>query len=183
MKYLITVFLIPGFYLLACSSDPKKVTSNNFVLNDIPENPALINFWKDFSVKFNRSDSAALREITLDSIWLWREKVSCNEFLKRYHSGYSPTKFPGITDTNNVRYSTIGCYPTPMVKEAIKQQYNDAYNCRQVEIINDTIGSVVQGTEFTFLETSIGYRLFGINSFSYPLHKENTLVDTTPASE
>lgn len=65
-------------------------------------------------------------------------------------------------------YSSIGCHPSPPVEEAIRRQYSDACNCDQVLLVQDTVGSIVKGIEFSFLQTNKGYRLFGIKySSSY----------------
>ena len=180
MKALLIIFFILSLCISACSNKPKKFKIQEI---ELPEDRALINFWKDFSIKFNLLDTADVRKISLDSIWLWGEYISSKEFIKRYYSGYSSADFSGILDTNKIRYSSIGCHPDPPVKEAIKKQYSDAFNCRQVTIIRDTIGSIAKGIEFTFLETTKGYRLFGINYASYYWRMDNSMVDTTTKAE
>ncbi len=86
--------------------------------------------------------------------------------MNRYYTGYSSSDFSEILDSNKVKYSSIGCHPSPPVKEAIKQQYADAYNCEKVLVIKDTLDSIVKEIEFSFLQTNKGYRLFGINNSS-----------------
>ncbi len=140
----------------------------------------IINFWKDFSVKFNSLDTAAIKQISLDSVWLWGDKISSQNFIKRYASGYSISDFRGILDLNNTSYGSIGCYPSPPIADAIKQEYDDAFDCKEVTIINDTVGSTVEAKKFTFVKTTVGYRLLGIGNYPYPIGYYNSSpVDTT----
>lgn len=183
MKPLLITLFIFSLCISSCSNESKKVKIQEVTLIETPEDRALINFWKDFSIKFNLLDTADIRKISLDSIWLWGEHISSTEFIKRYYNGYSSTKFPGILDTNKIRYSSIGCYPAPPIKEAIKKEYDNTFRCRQIAIIKDTIGPTVKGIEFTFLETTKGYRLFGINYASYYWRMDNSIVDTTTKTE
>jgi hypothetical protein len=183
MKTLFKILLIFSLCISACSNKSKKIKIQEVTLVELPEYRALVDFWKDFSIKFDLLDTAYVRKISLDSIWLWGEHISCNKFIKRYYSGYSSTDFSGILDTNRIRYSSIGCHPNPPIKEAIKKQYGDAFECRQVTIIRDTIGSIVKGIEFTFLETTRGYRLWGINYDSYYWRMDNSIIDTITIAE
>jgi hypothetical protein len=163
---------------VACSN---KAKPKKLVVVEIPSDKALISFWKDFSIKFNSLDTAAIIRISLDSVWLWGDIVSSEDFIKRYASGYSSTDFRGILDLNNTSYGSIGCHPSPPIAQAIKQEYSDAFSCKEVTIINDTIESTVKATKFTFLETTVGYRLFGIDNFSYPIGYYNSLTPDTTA--
>ena len=174
--HLAILILFISFLGLTCSNNPKKVILKEI---ELPETRKLINFWKDFSIKFNSLDTAAVRSVALDSIWLWGDHISSSEFINRYYTGYSSSDFSGILDTNKVKYSSIGCYPSPPVKEAIKQQYADAFSCEQVLVIKDTLGSIVKGIEFSFLQTSKGYRLFGIQNSSSYWRFGNSVADTT----
>lgn len=182
MKTLLKIFFILSVCISACSQKPKKVKIHEVTLYELPEDRFLINFWKDFSTIFNSLDTALVRKVSLDSIWLWGDHISSSEFINRYYKGYSSSDFLGILDTSKIRYSSIGCYPSPPIKEAVKRQYSDAFNCEQILIIKDTLGSIVKGIEFTFLETTQGYRLFGIDYTSY-FWRRDSMVDTTTINE
>jgi len=166
---------------VACSN---KAKTNKVVVVEIHSDTALINFWKDFSIKFKSLDTAAIRRISLDSVWLWGEIVSSKDFIKRYTSIYSSTDFRGILDLNNTSYGSIGCLPSPPISDAIKREDSDAFSCKEVTIIKDTIGSTVKAIQFTFLETTVGYRLVGIDDYPYPIGYFNSPpVDTTTKKE
>ncbi len=162
MRVLFIILVLFIFFFSSCSNQSNKVKIHEVTLVELPEKRAFINFWKGFSTKFNSLDTATIRVMTLDSIWLWGDKIPSTEFLRRYHDGYSISDFIGILDTNKVMYSSIGCDPSPHIKEAIRQQYSKAFNCDQVLLVQDTAGSIVNGIEFSFLQTTKGYRLFGI---------------------
>jgi hypothetical protein len=166
MKPHVAIFILfMSSFGLTCSSNPETVVLNEI---ELPERREFINFWKSFSTKFNAIDTISIRSIALDSIWLWGDHVSSNEFMTRYSAAYSSSDFRGILDTSKTKYSSIGCHPSPPVEDAIKQQYSDACHCDQVLVVQDTVGSVVKGIEFSFLETTKGYRLFAIDySSSY----------------
>jgi hypothetical protein len=177
MKLHIAILILPiSSFGLTCSNNPETVVIKEV---ELPETRELINFWKDFSIKFNSFDTVSIRSIALDSIWLWGDLVSANEFLNRYSSGYSSSNFAGILDMNKAMYSSIGCHPSPPIKEAIKRQYSDACNCDQVLVVQDTVGSTVKGIEFSFLQTTKGYRLFGIKYSSAYWQYDLSLPDTT----
>ncbi|MBK6825896.1 MAG: hypothetical protein IPG86_03000 [Chitinophagaceae bacterium] len=146
---------------------------------ETPETRAFINFWIEFSSKYNSLDTTSIKSIALDSIWLWGEITSSKEFMNRYYTGYSTSKFAGILDTNKAVYSSIGCHPSPPVADAIKRQYSKACNCETVLVVQDTTGSLVNGIEFSFLQTSKGYRLFGLQYSSRYWRFDNSIVDTT----
>lgn len=169
-------------FCLSCANDSDEseemVIREEFITEELPERRALINFWKTFSKQFNSRDTAAIRSIALDSIWLWGDKVSANEFMQRYYKGYTDSDFFGILDTNKVMYSSIGCHTSQVVKDAVRPEYPDAFNCEQVLIVQDTTGSVVNGIEFSFLQTTKGYLLFGLK-YSSSYWSYNSKVDTT----
>jgi hypothetical protein len=169
------------FLFLACSNRSKKVTEVTIV--EIPPDKVVVDFWKDFSIKFNSKDTVYLRIITLDSIWLWNDKISSNEFLSRYSKGYSSSDFEGILDSNRIEFSEVGCHPSPPIKEAIKQEYTKAFQCDQVLIIQDTAGSLVNGIKFSFLKTTKGYRLFGIEYSSSYWRYDFDGIDTTAVDQ
>jgi hypothetical protein len=175
------VFFIVCIFLAACAQQPRKVKVHEMILQESPVDRFLVNFWKDFSANFNARDTAEVRKVSLDSIWLWGDHIGSNEFIRRYYKGYSSADFVGILDTNKIRYSSIGCHPSPKLEEAVKLKYSDACNCQTITISKDTVGSVVEGMEFTFLETTTGYRLFGINHSSY-YWRYDSMVDTTIAN-
>jgi hypothetical protein len=180
MRNLLKILLLLGLSNSACSNKSKKIIMEEITLTETPEDRSLINFWREFSVKFNSLDTSALRKVSLDSIWLWGDHISSNEFIKRYHSGYpNSTDFSGLLDTNKIRYSTVGCYPNPPVKEAIKVKYDNAFKCRQIAVITDTLGSLVKGVEFSFLVTTKGYRLFALDYCTYYWRFDNSIIDTT----
>ena len=170
----------------ACSTNRSekeryKIVELNY--REDPETKRFINFWRDFSQKFNSLDTASVKKISLDTIWLWGEKISSEIFIKRYWVGYSSSGFSKfILDSNKTTYSSIGCHPSPPVKEAIKREYGDACNCQQV-IINDTVGLEINALEFSFLNTTKGYLLFGIKNYSYNWSRVNSMVDTTEAEK
>ena len=174
-------FVILCIFLAACSQQPGKVKVHEMILQESPVDRFLVNFWKDFSAKFNARDTAEVRKVSLDSIWLWGDHIGSNEFIRRYYKGYSGADFSGILDTNKIRYGSIGCHPGPKVKDAVKLEYSDACNCQTIIISQDTVDAIVKGMEFTFLETTKGYRLFGINHSSYYWRYDN-MVDTTIAN-
>jgi hypothetical protein len=182
MKTLLKIFFILTLCISGCSQKPKKVKIHEVTLYELPEDRLLISFWKEFSAKFNSLDTAAVRKVSLDSIWLWGDHIASDEFINRYYSGYSSSDFLGILDTNKIIYSSIGCHPSPIVKEAVKQQNSDAFKCRKIAIITDTVGSIGKGIEFSFLETTNGYRLFGISYTSY-FWRMYGMVDTTTTNE
>jgi hypothetical protein len=148
MKLLLVILILfISFLGLACSNNPKTVIIQEI---EIPESREFIDFWKNFSIKFDSLDTIAIRNFALDSVWLWGDHISSNEFINRYYTGYLNSDFSGILDTNKVKYSSIGCHPSPPIEEAIKRDYSDAYNCDQVLVVQDTTGSVVSGIEFSF---------------------------------
>lgn len=125
----------------------------------------------------------------MDSVWVWNKEVSSLDFYKHFSHDYFDSGLQKIIlDTNKTRYSCIGCYGPEIIKDAVKKynkrtgQYEDYYNCKQA-IIEDTIGSVVNAYEFTFLEFKKGYKLSGFSSYSYSWSSINRMVDTTPVSE
>jgi hypothetical protein len=180
MRYLFKIASFSFLIFAACSTRSNRVKNKKIIRVVELADDALIRFWKDFSIKFNSLDTAAIKQIILDSVWLWGDNISSQNFIKRYASGYSISEFRGILDLNNTSYGSIGCYPSPPVAEAIKQEYSDAFSCKQVTIINDTVGSTVNAIKFSFLETTRGYRLSGINNYPYPVGYYNSSpVDTT----
>lgn len=182
MKFPCTLLIVLMFCLHGCIKKQKKVKLQEIWTNQSPEEKAFISFWKEFSIKFNSRDTVAMWQIVLDSIWLWGDEVSSNEFIKRYYKGYSSADFLGILDTNKIMYSPIGCVPSPIPEGAIRVQpgYGYGFVCRKATISQDTVGSVVQGIQFTFLETLTGYRLSELNYSSYYWRPpEYNGVDTT----
>lgn len=179
MKLLLLIFVFLNFSISACYNKPGKAKVKKITIVELYEPRAFIDFWKGFSIKFNSLDTALVRSIALDSIWLWGDFVTSNEFITRYYSGYSDSDFLGILDTNKIRYGSIGCYTNPTIKDAIQREDSKAFNCMEAAIIQDTVGSIINGIEFSFLETSKGYRLFGIEHASYYWRMDNSLVDTT----
>jgi hypothetical protein len=178
-QFIILLFLT--LHALCCSPKQKEVEVTDITLTEDPETRAFINFWKEFSLKFNSLDIESVKKITLDSIWLWDESVSSTDFIKRYSKGYLSSDFPKIIlDTNKTSYSSIGCHPDPPVVEAIKREYSDAFNCRTVAI-NDTMGAIVAVLEFSFLETTKGYRLMGMKNYSYDWSLIDPMIDTMKA--
>ena len=178
MRVRFLIFALSISFLFACSNKSKKLKIYEITIVEPPERRALINFWKEFSIKFNSLDTASVRSIALDSIWLWGDKISSKEFMQRYYKGYSDSLFSGILDTNKIIYSSIGCHPSPAIAEAIRRQYSDAFNCEEVLIVQDTTGSVVNGIGFSFLQTSEGYRLFSLK-YSSSYWRYDNPVDTT----
>jgi hypothetical protein len=178
-------FLIFTLIILfsACLNKSNKLNIRIVTFGEPPERRAFINFWKGFSVKFDSHDTAAVSTLILDSVWLWGDKISSKEFIQRYRDGYSSVDFVGILDTTKTKYSSIGCHPSPPIKEAIKRQYSNSFNCDQVLVIQDTVGSIVNGIEFTFLQTSKGHRLFGIKYFSSYWRYDNAETDTTALNQ
>jgi hypothetical protein len=148
-----------------------------------PETSAFILFWRDFSLKFNSLDTASTRKITLDSIWLWGVHVSSAEFMKRYYNGYSNSDLPKmILDVKNTSYGSVGYLPDPPVGGAIvKGKDGNFFSCKEATI-RDTIGAEVTTLEFTFLQTTRGYKLFGISFYTYNWSLGfpfDSMVDTT----
>lgn len=181
------ILLILTVHLLCCTPKEKKAKITEVVLTETEDlkTRAFINFWKDFSLKFNSLDSESIKKITLDTIWLWGDRVSSMDFIKRYHDSYSSSDLPKIIlDTNKTSYSWIGCHPVSPINNAVKdydeitKKYRNACNCMEATI-NDTIGSAVNAYKFTFLETTKGYRIFGITSYSHSWAPANSSVDTT----
>ena len=179
MRVLFSIFVLFIFLSSSCSSKSKKVKIQEMTLVDFPVTRAFINFWKDFSIKFNSLDTTSIKIITLDSIWLWGDKISSKEFIRRYYKGYSASNFAGILDTNMVMYSSIGCHPSPPIAQAIRRQYSDAFNCENVLVVQDTTGSVVNGIKFSFLQTTKGYRLFSVEYSSSYWRYDNSIDTTT----
>lgn len=178
-QLIILLFLI--LHALCCTPKQKETKVSEIVLTETedPETRAFINFWEEFSLKFNSLDTESVKKITLDTIWLWGDRVSSIDFIKRYSDGFSSSGFSNIIlDTNKTSYSSIGCHPSPPVFEATKQEYGDAFNCQTVTI-NDTLGTTVNALKFSFLKTTNGYMLFGINNYSYPWTRIDPMVDTT----
>lgn len=130
-------------------------------------------------MNFISLDTAAFRKNTLDSVWLWGDRVSSTDFIKRYSGDYSNTNFSKIIlDTSKTSYSSIGCHPSPLIEEAIRQEHGDAFDCKEVTI-RDTLDFLVNALEFTFLKTTKGYRLFGLKNYSYNQSRVDRIVDTT----
>ena len=174
--HLVILILYISFLGLTCSNNPKTVIIQEI---ELPETREFINFWKDFSIKFNSMDTGAIRKVTLDTIWLWGDRVPSIDFIERYFSNYSSTDFSRIIlDTTKTSYSSIGCHPSPPVDGAIKLEYSDAFNCQEVTI-KDTIGTTVDVLEFTFLKTTNAYKLFGIKRYDYSLSQVDPMIDTT----
>jgi hypothetical protein len=161
-----------------------------FELVEQPETIAFINFWKDFSLKFKLLDTKYVKKHCLKELWFWGEKLSITGFFKNYYYGYSDSGLlnPGllkvILDTNKTHYGTIGCTPSAPVKNAVRRYPEETErdkgtcNCWQA-IIRDTSGSVVKAHEFTFLETTTGYKLFEMTSYTYEWYSTSPMVDTT----
>lgn len=181
MRISILIITLFSFYFVSCSERPgeKKYKEIVINLNDNPEMKAFVDFWKIFSFKFYSLDTAIVKKNTLDSIWLWGDHISSAEFMRRYSTGYSAKEHSGILDTAHANYSSIGCHPSPYVAEAIKQRYSDACVCRTVECNLDTVGNEIECMRFAFLETTKGFRLFGINIYHVPLSRDYNVVDTT----
>jgi hypothetical protein len=189
MKYhQLTTLLVLTFYILSCTPKQIEPAGSVLVVQDINEDAQtrrFINFWKEFSIEFDSLDTANVKKVTLDTIWLWGERVSRTDFIKRYFIGYSNSGFSRIIlDTNKTDYSGIGCVPSPPVKDAVKDLnqpkiIGETFNCREVTI-RDTLGAAADALQFTFLETTTGYRLFGASLYTYSLSSRNPMVDTIP---
>ncbi len=187
MRFLFSILVLLVNLTSACLDKSEKVKMHVMTLVDPPENKEFVTFWKEFSLKFNSLDTVSIKRISLDSIWLWGDHVSSRNFIRRYYDGYAKTDLSMvILDTNKTSYSWIGCNPSPPVENAVKdydvqrKKYMDACNCMEATI-NDTIGSTINASKFTFLETTKGYRIFGITSYSHSWTDAIPLVDTTVA--
>jgi hypothetical protein len=176
------LLLIPVFFISCFLSCSKKYKSKvvELTLIETAEERALKKFWRDFSVRFDSKDTALIKAIVLDTVWLWDKKVSSKEFLSRYTKGYTSSDISGILDTNRVIYGSIGCTPYLPVKDAIKRFDSDACNCSEILVVRDSAGPLVYGAEFTFLETLTGYRLLGIKHASRYWRFDDNNADTIP---
>lgn len=193
MKFQLLVLITGlGFFIISCNQNrkPAKVSEVTLIkVADDPHTRAFISFWKEFSIKYRLSDTASMKKFSMDSVWIWNKEVARSNFDKYFSHKYFDSGLQKIIlDTNKTRYSWIGCYGPGIIKDAVKKynertgQYEDYYNCQQA-IIEDTIGSIVNAYEFTFLESKKGYKLSGFSSYSYSWSSTNKMVDTTSASE
>lgn len=176
MKALVLIVVLFIFYGSSCTNGTETVILHEI---ELPETREFKNFWKEFSVKFNSLDTAAVKKTFLDTVWLWGARVSSADFINRHFDNYLNTDISEIIlDTTKTSYSSIGCHPSPPVEEAIQQEYGNAFDCQEVNI-RDTIGSVVNSIEFTFLRTTKGYKLFGLKRYNYSWSRIEQRIDTT----
>lgn len=152
------------------------------LIDDSP--PGMMNFtrfWKDFSAKFNAVDTAAIKMITPDSIWLWGDRTSRKDFITRYATSYTAANFRGLLDTTIFQCEVTGCNPSlPLADLIPRRNTGYRYNCWKVTTINDTVNSTVEAIIFRFAETTKGYRLEEINYGNYYLIDDKPLNDTIP---
>lgn len=154
---------------------------------ETPEYRTVINFWKDFSIKFKQLDTTFIRKHSLERLWFLGKEISTNDFFKNCYNSYPYFNLTGsrmlrsILDTNKTEYGTIGWRPDVPVKNGVRRKDDeDSYNCWEV-IIRDTVGVLVNVYEFDFVETKTDYKLKSVNSYNYqwfPNTPSNPMVDT-----
>lgn len=183
MRFRFALFVFSAFLIWACSEKPEKVKIVEITLNESPEARRFIGFWKDFSGKFNASDTTLVRKFILDSVWLWNREISANDFMRWYKRKYSASGFLGILDTNKAIFRSVGCVPSPPVAGAIRHETPKLMSCREVLIVQDTAGPIVSGIEFTFLETTKGYRLLSVGRGHEYWRPPDAILDTVAVSQ
>lgn len=172
MKQYVLSFILFAFCAFSCRDASNGASRDEItvVLDEVAPDSSLVNFWTEFSRRFNSVDTAYVGELALDTVWLWGERVGKRDFIKRYRDGYSQSGISRvILDSQKITYSSISCRPFPIVKEAVRRGIHGAYDCKQV-ILLDTIGSKIVAIEFDLLNTKGGYRIFGIERYNYSEH-------------
>ena len=127
-------------------------------------------FWKTFAASVKEPGLKAFKRIALDSLLICNERLATGDFINKCFTGvFDEEAMKRIGKSTGKEYTVSNADFTYLSSHARKEilKFGDGYRFRQTLVARSSRNNQPSVIVFDFIETRKGYRLYGVDHYSF----------------